>query len=73
MTAGTPPTRDGPGAPCAYYMVRITRPAAEAPAPMSGLVERLGTGEKQSFGSIDELMRLITDWNAPERLDRRPD
>lgn len=44
----------------AYFMVRI-QTNADTMAKTAGVVERLGTGRKQSFSSIEELMRLLTE------------
>lgn len=44
----------------AYFMVRI-QTNADTRARSSGVVERLGTGRKQTFASIEELLRLLTD------------
>lgn len=74
MAAGASPTSDdGHPGPCDYYMVRVARPAAgatpAAPA-LSGLVERLGTGEKHPFADVAELVRLITAGSLPVTSDR---
>ena len=57
-----------------YYMIRIQRaPAQSQPEPpLAGVVERLGSGEKQSFGDGTELLRMLNDWtdSAP---NMRPD
>jgi hypothetical protein len=47
-----------------YYMVRISRPPAETQLelPLTGIVERLGFGEKQSFADGAELLRLLNGW-----------
>ncbi|MFL5403112.1 MAG: hypothetical protein ACJ8BF_09890 [Gemmatimonadales bacterium] len=41
-----------------YFMVRITRSARE-PDRVAGLVERLGSGEKRSFNTGEQLVRLV--------------
>lgn len=48
-----------------YFMIRLRHadgggPAADA--SIAGLVEHLGTGEKRSFSSGDELLRLVGAW-----------
>lgn len=43
----------------AYFMVRI-QTNADMRAGSSGVVEQLGTGRKQPFASIEELVRLLT-------------
>lgn len=47
-----------------YFMVRVTR--TEDDARLTGLVERLGTGEKHSFGSGQQLLWLVAAWSNPE-------
>lgn len=47
-----------------YYMVRVTR--TEEPAHLAGLVERLGTGEKRSFSSGEQLLGLVATWADPD-------
>lgn len=41
-----------------YFMVRLTRSASE-PDRVAGLVERLGSGQKRSFDTGEELVRLV--------------
>jgi hypothetical protein len=41
-----------------YFMVRLTR-FARQPDRLAGLVERLGTGEKRSFDTGEQLVRLV--------------
>lgn len=51
-----------------YFMIRIRRPAPGAPArTVSGVVERLGTGEKRSFESSEELLHFVS--GDPRRMD----
>lgn len=47
-----------------YFMLRIRRDTA-ATTVLVGLIERLTTGEKRSFDSGDELLRLVTAWPDP--------
>lgn len=47
-----------------YFMVRVTR--TEDDARLTGLVERLGTGVKRSFGSGQELLWLVAAWSDAE-------
>jgi hypothetical protein len=44
----------------AYFMVRI-QTNGDTRARSSGIVERLGTGRKQSFSTVEELVHLLTD------------
>jgi hypothetical protein len=50
-----------------YYMIRVQTPADTIPtdgAPeLSGVVERLGSGEKRDFADVAELVRLVTTWS----------
>jgi len=44
-----------------YFMIRVRRTAPEGViGALSGVAERLGTGEKWSFDSSDELLRVIS-------------
>ncbi|HEX5436537.1 MAG TPA: hypothetical protein VFW98_05240 [Gemmatimonadaceae bacterium] len=42
----------------AYFMLRV-RQHRDDPTSLSGIIERLGTGTKQSFENGDELIRLL--------------
>lgn len=46
----------------AHFMIRVTLPDDPGGAEVSGLVERLGTGEKQPFATGAELLRLVAAW-----------
>jgi hypothetical protein len=48
-----------------YFMVRLSRMSTE-PERLSGQVERLGTGERRSFETGEQLMQLIAIWSASE-------
>ena len=39
-----------------YYMIRIQRPGPVRPATLSGVIERLGTGEKRFFADGAQLL-----------------
>ena len=45
----------------AHFMIRLRRRASDAEA-ISGLVELLGSGEKEPFDTADDLLRLLTSW-----------
>jgi hypothetical protein len=48
-----------------HCLLRVRRgPGEGTGTTLSGQVERLGTGEKQSFQSWEELQRLVRSWNA---------
>ena len=50
-----------------YYMIRVQTPADAIPAvgspDLSGVVERLGSGEKRDFVDAAELVRLVANWS----------
>ncbi len=41
-----------------YFMLRLTRTAVE-PDRVTGLIEQLGSGEKRSFDTGEQLVRLV--------------
>jgi hypothetical protein len=41
-----------------YFMIRVTRSTTE-PDRVAGLVERLGSGQKRSFDTGEQLVRLV--------------
>lgn len=46
-----------------YYMVRVRHSSTESRAEsLAGVVERLGSGEKQRFADGEELLRLLSGW-----------
>ena len=61
-----------------YFMIRLTR-SEKAPERVAGLVERLGSGEKRSFESGDQLLQMVGGWFAsglklqPSTGPRNPD
>ena len=46
-----------------YFVVRLKRTDSN-PNRITGLVERLGSGEKQAFDTAEHLARLISTWTA---------
>ncbi len=44
-----------------YFMIRVTR-SDKDPDRVSGLVERLGSGEKRTFETGDQLLRMVGGW-----------
>lgn len=44
-----------------YFMIRVTR-SDKDPDRVAGLVERLGSGEKRSFETGDQLLRMVGGW-----------
>ncbi len=47
-----------------YFMVRLAR-REDDPKRVAGLVERLATGEKRGFDTVDQLVRLVVAWDSP--------
>jgi hypothetical protein len=41
-----------------YYMLRLTRSARD-PDRVTGLIERLGSGQKRTFDTGEQLVRLV--------------
>ncbi len=58
-----PDGNDGAPERFEYFMIRLTR-SDKAPDRVTGLVERLGSGEKRSFDSGDQLLRMVGGWSA---------
>lgn len=46
-----------------YFMIRVRR-SNQDPERVAGLVERLGSGEKRSFETGDQLLRMVGGWFA---------
>ncbi len=70
MNARNTTSPDGMADRFDYFMVRVTR--TEDDARLTGLVERLGTGEKRSFGSGQQLLWLVGAWtDAHSNLQAR--
>jgi hypothetical protein len=53
-----------------YFMIRVARSTTE-PEKVSGLVERLGSGEKRSFDTGEQLVQLVGGRFTPQR-NRQP-
>jgi hypothetical protein len=45
-----------------YFIVRVRRISGAAFGDVSGVVERLGTGEKREFRSSSELAQVVAEW-----------
>jgi hypothetical protein len=58
MTTHGPDGEGGVSERFEYFMVRLTRSALE-PDRVAGLIERLGSGEKRSFDTGEQLVRLV--------------
>jgi hypothetical protein len=61
MLPDTPEGSTDPTGRFEYFMLRMFR-TEESSRPITGQVERLGTGEKRRFETADELLGLVTDW-----------
>lgn len=46
-----------------YFMIRISQRRGD-PERIVGLIERLGTGEKRSFETGAQLLKLVAAWQA---------
>jgi hypothetical protein len=46
-----------------YFIVRVRRVPGTPLGEVTGIVERLGTGEKRQFHSSTELARVVEDWS----------
>ncbi len=44
-----------------YFMIRVRR-SDKDPERVAGLVERLGSGEKRSFETGDQLLQMVGGW-----------
>jgi hypothetical protein len=51
-----------------YFVVRLSRNDANQDR-LTGLVERLGSGEKKPFDTAEHLARLISGWRGPGLTD----
>lgn len=47
-----------------YFMVRSQQRDGSPPRTLSGVIERLGTGEKRPFRTTGELLRLMEGWSG---------
>lgn len=71
MTTHEPDSEGGVPERFEYFMVRVTR-SAHDPERVAGLVELLGSGEKRSFSSGEQLVRLVRGGFAPESNMQSP-
>ncbi len=56
-----------------YFMIRLAR-REERPGRVTGVVERLATGEKRGFDTAGQLLRLVVAWDAPDsNMDAVPE
>jgi len=56
----------------AYFMIRVRRKAGKGAegSPLTGVIERLGSGEKYAFENAKELVRLVNTWSLPAESAR---
>ena len=50
-----------------YFVLQARAVDDRGALELSGVLENLGTGEKQAFASGDELTRLLTNWGKSGR------
>lgn len=65
MSTSQPPEPPPPaGSPLGsgYFIVRVRRISGAGVGDVSGVVERLGTGEKRAFRSSTELAQVVAEW-----------
>lgn len=48
-----------------FFMIRVDPDRSVEPPRISGVIEDLGTGEKLTFASTAELVRLLGSWPEP--------
>jgi len=51
----------------AYFMIRVRRETGKGAedVPLSGVIERLASGEKSTFDGSEALIRLVRAWSLP--------
>jgi len=55
-----------------YFMIRIRRTAGKGSDadPLTGVIERLGSGEKSEFAGPEALVKLVHAWSLPAEPTR---
>lgn len=62
-----------PGLPgFSYFMIRVQRSEPERPATVSGVIERLGTGETRPFANGTQLIVLLGRWSDGSKMEAPP-
>ncbi len=63
-TSQPPESSPPPGSPlgAGYFIVRVRRVSGASHGDVTGVVERLGTGEKREFRSSTELAQVVAEW-----------
>jgi hypothetical protein len=66
MTTPQLPTETvaNPAAGLGYFIVRVRRLPGTAIGEVTGVVERLGTGEKRPFRNSAELAQVVAEWSG---------
>lgn len=59
----TPPPSSARAPGIGYFVVRVRRMPGTALGDVTGIVERLGTGEKRPFLNSRELTSIIEEWS----------
>ena len=64
-TPQLPPDVEPPAPPVGlgYFIVRVRRQPGTTLADVTGIVERLGSGEKRPFRTSAELAQLVEEWS----------
>jgi hypothetical protein len=63
MTIRQPESNEADAPGLGYFVVRVRRLPGTALGDVTGVVERLGTGEKRPFRSSAELSQIIEEWS----------
>lgn len=65
MSDAQPPAESADAEPhrLGYFIVRVRRSVTPGEGEFTGLVERLGTGEKRAFRTSAELARVVEEWS----------
>jgi hypothetical protein len=64
MSDAQPPDESAvPGHRLGYFIVRVRRSVTPGSGEFTGVVERLGSGEKREFRTSDELARVVEEWS----------
>ena len=66
-TLGSNVPAAGKGQTLDSYIIRIYRRGVERGRELAGLIERIGNGKRQAFGSSEELWTFLTDRQPSRR------
>jgi len=59
-------TEGRPSLGLGYFMVLVRRLPGTPAGEVTGIVERLGTGEKRPFRSSGELAQVVAEWSSAQ-------